>query len=128
MANANPTRHVGKQIKVQPHEVDNNGNATGITSGNAIAITCAPLGPNYRVGVEYIICNYRTSPTNGSIQISDGTTTIGPFGVGVGMVQIKPPRPLLFGKGATVTVTIADGSVTKDAYVAFTQDGGDGGV
>ncbi len=128
MADAVPTRHGGKQIKMQPHEVTANSNVTGVTSGSAATATCTPT-TGYRCGVEYILLGYRTSPTAGSITISDGTVTIGPITVTVnGPVQIQPPRGFLFGKSAQVTVTLADGSVTKDMYVMFFQEAGDGGV
>lgn len=128
MADALPTRLVGKQTKLQAHDFQANGMAAGVASGSNAVATCTPAA-GYRCGVEFIHVNYRTAVSTGSIQISDGTLTWGPFTIPTaGLVQINFPRPIMFTKSAQVTVTMLDGSVTKDLYVAFMQDGSDGGV
>lgn len=128
MADAIPTRHAGKQIKMQPHEVTANASLVNVASGGAAAATMTPA-TGYRGGVEYIAFGYRVATASGSITISDGTLTIGPISVILGgLQQLTPPRGLLFGKNAQITVTMADGSQAKDMYVMFFQEAGDGGV
>jgi hypothetical protein len=124
MANATPL-HYGrhKNIQKEPLPVLANAMQTGVASGSAatVVFTC-PAGSN--VCIDYIDYAYRTTPTAGSIQISDGTLTWGPFTIAAaGKNRDNFDPPLLFTKGANVTVTLADGSVTKDLFAQGHVDG-----
>lgn len=124
MPNATPLnygRH--KNIQKEPLPVLTNAMASGVASGGAATVVfTAPAGVG--VCIDYIDYAYRTSPTAGSIQISDGTLTWGPFTIAAaGKNRDNFDPPLLFTKGANVTVTLADGSVTKDLFAQGHIDG-----
>lgn len=117
----------GKQTRLQPYDIGANMNAPNVASGGNATLTCTPA-TGYKVGVAWIDLGYRVAAT-GSIQISDGTTTWGPFTILLaGLQQIRFPNPLMFKKDGTVTITMIDGSQAKDLFAMFVQEAGDGGV
>ncbi len=124
MANAVPL-HYGrhKNFQKEPLPVLTNGMQAGVASGGAATVVLtAPAGAGGCI--DYIDYAYRTTPTAGSIQISDGTLTWGPFTIAAaGKNRDNFDPPLLFSKGANVTVTLADGSVTKDLFAQGHIDG-----
>lgn len=125
MANANPTQ-VGraKTIVKQFWPILANEMATGVAGGGSATVTGLSPSAQKGTGVAYIDFGYRVAPTAGSIQISDGTLTWGPFTITLAGLQTRAfDPPLLFGKGNTVTVTLADGGQTKDLYVKFVEEG-----
>lgn len=124
MANALPAHlSVHKKTHKEPLLVPANAMQSGIASGGAATVvyTC-PAGA--AIAVDYIDYAYRTTPTSGSIQISDGTLTWGPFTIAAaGKNRDNFDPPLLFTKGTNVTVTLADGSVTKDLFALAHVEG-----
>lgn len=104
-------KHTGRE----PIPIAVAGQAVGVASGGAASVTLAPNDSQKGVALTNIDLGYRVAPTSGSIQASDGTLTWGPFTVLLGGLQrYQFDPPLLFTKGATVTVTMADGSQAKD--------------
>lgn len=124
MANATTNiygRH--KNFQEEPMGFTANQLSAGVASGGAatVVFTCPT---DKGVAVDYVDFGYRVAPTSGSIQISDGTLTWGPFTVILGGLQTRTFRPpLLFSKNANVTVTLADGSQTKDLFAQAHVDG-----
>ena len=125
MANTavSPVSLTGKQFVTEPLPINANGSGTdfremqvGLTTGNDAVVTLN--GTTDRgVALARIHYGYRTAPTAGSIVASDGTNQFGPFTVtlaGLQLLVFNPP--ILFAKNANVTITLKDGSVTKDLY------------
>src|SRR3974390_3334936 len=117
-------QHIGKKPRlIQAATSSVAEQQTNIASGGNASIVVTPPADR-GVVLEYIHLGYRVATATGSIQASDGTNTWGPFQVVVaGLVQIPFDPPLLFAKGAALTVTMADGSQAKDLYVGSHIDG-----
>lgn len=102
------------------------GQAVGTASGSNAAVTLVP--PSDRgVCLTNIDFAYRTVATApATIQASDGTLTWGPFNLALafGLNRIVFDPPLLFTKGATVTVTLLDGTAVKDLMAWGYVEGG----
>jgi hypothetical protein len=100
---------------------------TGIASGGAATVVITPPSTTADaagVVIDRIDLGYRTAPTAGSIQASDGTDTWGPFTIVLaGLQTIVFDPPILFGVGLPVTVTLADGTAVKDLYVRSYLEG-----
>lgn len=117
-------KHVGREpIKIQAAGSSAGEQQTGIASGSAATVVITPPADR-GVVLDRIDASYRVAPTAGTIQATDGTNTWGPFTIVLaGLQQFIFDLPLLFLKGAAVTVTLADGGQTKDLYVASHIDG-----
>lgn len=124
MANAVPTiMGYKKTVAKQPLPIVANEMSAAVASGGAatVVFTC-PSDRN--VAIACLDFGYRVAPTAGSIQISDGTLTWGPFTVVLAGLQTRTfDPPLLFTKGANVTVTMADGGQIKDLYAKGIVEG-----
>jgi hypothetical protein len=125
MANVT-TLHTGrhKNVQKEPLPVQTNAMATSVASGGAAAVTYAcPAGA--AISVDYIDYGYRVASATGSIQITDGTLTWGPFEVIVGGLQTREFDPPLgpFTKGTNVYATLSDGGQTKDLFMQAHLEG-----
>ncbi len=97
-----------------PIPADNGSNSGTVAGGGAATLVVSAGTTGAMVGITSVDWSYAVAPTSGSIQISDGTTTWGPFPVTVAGFQTKVFNPpLLFAKNTAVTVTLADGSQSK---------------
>ena len=125
MANVTPL-HYGrhKNFQKEPLPVQTNAMATSIAGGGAAVVTIAP-GPKGSACIDYVDFDYRVATATGSIQITDGTLTWGPFTIVVAGLQTREFDPPLgpFTAGSAVTVSLGDGGQTKDLFVQAHVDG-----
>ncbi len=105
-----------KTIAKRPIPLTSAGQAVGVASGGNATVTVVPPS-DAGVALTNIDYAYRTVATApATLQASDGTLTWGPFNLALafGLNRIVFDPPLLFTKGATVTVTLLDGTASKD--------------
>lgn len=105
-----------KHVSKEPIPIAVAGQAVGTASGGNATVTLVPPSDK-GVCLTNIDFAYRTIATApASIQASDGTLTWGPFNLAIafGLNRLVFDPPLLFTKGATVTVTLLDGTAIKD--------------
>jgi hypothetical protein len=110
-----------KHITKEPYPISATAADYGHATGSNAAVTFAPVDASNGVALIRIDFAYQTAPTGRvTIGASDGTLVWGPFTIlaanapGLNTVVFDPP--LLFTKGATLTITLLDGSVTKDLW------------
>ena len=126
MANTavNPVSIKGKHFIKEPLPIQAANVATtdwhemqvNVASGGAATITLT--APTDRgIALVRLVPSYRVATASGSIQVSDGTNQWGPFSIILaGPQKIDFDPPMLFAKGGTLTITMADGSQAKDLY------------
>lgn len=106
----------GKHIAKEPIPIAVAGADIAHASGSNAAVTLVPDTARgvALTNIDFAYRTVATAPT--TIQASDGTLTWGPFQVPLafGLNRIVFDPPLLFTKGATVTVTLLDGTAVKD--------------
>lgn len=118
LASAGAPRDYGRNKKVSKESVPLAvwAQVSGVASGGNAAVTL-PAPADRGVCLTNIDYGYRTVATApATIQASDGTLTWGPFNLPLafGLNRIVFDPPMQFTKGATVTVTLLDGTAVKD--------------